>query len=166
MALCRGPVAALTGEEPMMDELPRLAAETSVALHHLQGLDDAIAFRSARLAGRCADCPPGGRCADHASDERLIAAYRQRHAAALREFLARFDPGDVSRVMTGSDGTPPTVLACALAMSSRLRELAADGPVLARLGGAPVIIELDGGQLIEYPLTSGSGRAGSSPADR
>jgi hypothetical protein len=133
-------------------ELPRLAAETSAALHQLQTLDDAIAYRAARLAAACPDCPAGARCADHASDEHLISAYQQRHAAALRQFLSRYDPADVAQVMTGSDGTPPTVLASAVALHARLRELAAGGPLITTRNGRPVVIELADGRLTEHPL--------------
>ena len=66
--------------------------------------------------------------------------------------MSQFDPADVRAVMTGSDGVPPAVLASAVAMAARLREAAADGPVLTTLNGTPAVIELDGGQLIEHRL--------------
>jgi hypothetical protein len=49
----------------------------------LQALDDAIAYRRARVAAACPDCGPGTdgpRCDDHACDLSLISAYQ---AAAL-----------------------------------------------------------------------------------
>lgn len=50
----------------------------------LQGLDDAIAFRRARLAQPCPDCALAEeRCDDHACDVTLIAGYRQLATALL-----------------------------------------------------------------------------------
>ena len=48
-------------------------------MQRLQSLDDAIAYRQARISARCPDCGPGdaGKCDDHACDVRLIADYRQ-----------------------------------------------------------------------------------------
>jgi hypothetical protein len=46
----------------------------------LQALDDAIAWRQARIDAPCPDCEPGPdgpRCDDHACDVDLIAAYKQ-----------------------------------------------------------------------------------------
>jgi len=51
----------------------------------LQSLDDAIAYRRARIAVPCADCDgieADRRCDDHACDLMLIAAY-QRSAAEV-----------------------------------------------------------------------------------
>ena len=146
-----------------MNELPQLDPATAAALHHMQCLDDAAAHRTSRLTGPCPDCGPA-RCADHAADERLVAAYLNRHAVILREFLARADPADVRTVMTGSEETPPTALAFAIAMAARLRELAAEGPVVTTLDGGPVVIELDGGRLLEHPLAPG--RPGTATAPR
>ena len=51
-----------------------------------QGLDDAIAFRLARLAGPCPDCDEAnGLCDDHYCDVDLISGYRQRAAAKHRQ---------------------------------------------------------------------------------
>jgi hypothetical protein len=137
---------------PLAPELPPLAPETSAALHDLQCLDDSITYRTARLAGPCPGCAPAARCPDHASDEQLITASRQRHAAVLAAFLDRYDPADVRAIVTGSDATPPVVLASAVALHARLRDLAADGPLITTLGGVPAVIELDGGQLTERRL--------------
>jgi hypothetical protein len=70
--------------------------------HHLQALEDAIAYRRARVAAPCADCgqvPGGRRCDDHACDLDLIAAYQltarviiaglSRQIAARRAGIAR-----------------------------------------------------------------------------
>jgi hypothetical protein len=54
-------------------------------LGRLQSLDDAIAYRRARIAVPCADCDGievDRRCDDHACDLMLIAAY-QRSAAEV-----------------------------------------------------------------------------------
>lgn len=51
----------------------------------LQGLEDAIAFRAARLAQPCPDCDlTEDRCDDHSCDVALVAGYRQRAAALLK----------------------------------------------------------------------------------
>ncbi|HEY4851927.1 MAG TPA: hypothetical protein VII22_14110, partial [Streptosporangiaceae bacterium] len=45
---------------------------------HLQALEDAIAYRRARVNGPCSDCTASGRkCDDHACDLNLIAAYQR-----------------------------------------------------------------------------------------
>jgi hypothetical protein len=136
-----------------MDELEHLTPETTAPLRRLQCLDDAIAYRSARLAAPCDLCAAGGRCPGHAVDEQLIADYRRRQAGALREVVARCDPADVTTVMTGSEETPPIGLATAIAMAARLRELAASGPFITTRGEDSVVITLEEGRLLEHPLT-------------
>jgi hypothetical protein len=50
----------------------------------LQGLDDAIAFRMARLTQPCPDCDLAeDRCDDHSCDVALVDGYRQRAVALL-----------------------------------------------------------------------------------
>jgi hypothetical protein len=50
----------------------------SASFQRLQALEDAIRYRTARLAAPCPDCEPGGsRCDEHACDARLIAGYQQ-----------------------------------------------------------------------------------------
>ena len=52
---------------------------------HLQALEDAIKYRTARAAAPCPDCwsdATGSRCVDHACDLSLITAY-QRTATAV-----------------------------------------------------------------------------------
>jgi hypothetical protein len=52
----------------------------------LKGLDDAIAFRVARLAPSCADCDEADDlCDDHYCDLNLISGYRQRVASLNRQ---------------------------------------------------------------------------------
>jgi hypothetical protein len=42
----------------------------------LQALDDAIAYRAARVAEPCPECGPDARCDDHACDADLVTAYQ------------------------------------------------------------------------------------------
>ncbi|HUZ24330.1 MAG TPA: hypothetical protein VMV07_11275 [Streptosporangiaceae bacterium] len=80
---------------------------------------------------------------DHAHDARLISGYRERHGSVLTEVFAGMNPEEVDQATRQGDGIPPTVIALSVAISARLRELAADGPV---------VIELDGPVLVEHPL--------------
>jgi hypothetical protein len=53
---------------------------------HLQALEDAIAYRRARITAPCPDCTASGhRCDDHACDLDLIADYQQTAMAAIRD---------------------------------------------------------------------------------
>lgn len=66
---------------------PRPAVSTT-SFQRLQALDDAIAYRRARVAAPCPDCGPGSgghRCDDHACDMTLIAAYHRAAQAAVAE---------------------------------------------------------------------------------
>jgi hypothetical protein len=50
----------------------------------LQALEDAIAYRRARITAPCPDCVASGeKCDDHACDLNLIAAYQQTAMAAI-----------------------------------------------------------------------------------
>ena len=50
----------------------------------LQALEDAIAYRRARVSAPCPDCTASGHmCDDHACDLNLIAAYQQTVIAIL-----------------------------------------------------------------------------------
>jgi hypothetical protein len=50
----------------------------------LQALEDAIAYRRARVIAPCPDCTASGRtCDDHACDLNLITAYQQTAIAAI-----------------------------------------------------------------------------------
>lgn len=52
----------------------------------LQALDDAIAFRAARLAQPCPACDRSqDRCDDHSCDVALLSGYRQKAAALLED---------------------------------------------------------------------------------
>jgi hypothetical protein len=128
--------------------------ETTARLETLQSLDDAIPFRLSRLDFPCPDCTPGLQCDDHASDAHLISRYQERHGSVFREICAGMDPDDIDRAARRGDGTPPTILAVSAAIEARLRELAADGPVVVDLGDGPVVIELDGSVLVEHPLVT------------
>jgi hypothetical protein len=129
-----------------------LDPETSARLLTLQSLDDAMTFRLTRLGSPCGDCAPDERCMDHAYDEGLITGYRERHGSVITELFAGMDPADVDKATRQGDGTPPTVIALSLAISARLRELAADGPFVTEFDGRMVVIELDGTLLVEHPL--------------
>jgi hypothetical protein len=130
-----------------------LDPETSARLLTLQSLDDAIAFRLNRLDSPGDGCTHDERCMDHAYDEGLITGYRERHGTVITELFAGMDPAEVDEATRQGDGTPPTVIALSLAISARLRELAADGPFVTEFDGRPVVIELDGPLLVEHPLT-------------
>jgi hypothetical protein len=64
-------------------------AAHSAAVHrgwfqHLQALEDAIAYRRARVTAPCPDCTASGqKCDDHACDLSLIAEYQQTATAAI-----------------------------------------------------------------------------------
>ena len=135
---------------PLLD--PQVSAQISV----LQSLDDAIAYRLGRLNAPCPDCGPAARCAEHRSDEHLIASYQDRRAATLRDTLAGMDPADIALIMQPGDDTPPAAAAYGLAVLARLRELTADGPVLLELDDGPVVIERDGPLLLEHPMLPSS----------
>ena len=76
----------------MMDDTHRHTGVPERArFQQLQALEDAIAYRQARLAAPCPDCGPaetGRRCDDHACDAHLIASYWQTAKAADRELSA------------------------------------------------------------------------------
>jgi hypothetical protein len=54
----------------------------------LQAYEDAVAYRTARLATPCLNCGPQ-RCDEHAVDASLIAAYRRAAAVSCRAIPAR-----------------------------------------------------------------------------
>lgn len=135
--------------------MPLLDPEVSRKLGKLQLLDDAIAYRLSRLDLPCPCCGPAGRCDEHGRDEELVTGYVDRYAAVFSDVLAGIDPGEVALMMRPGDSTPPTVGAVGAALMSRLRALAATGPVILELEGGPVLIEQDGPVLVEHPLTIG-----------
>jgi len=55
------------------------ASRDSGRLRQMQAYEDAVCWRTGRLAAPCADCAavPAGRCDDHGRDVNLIAEYRQ-----------------------------------------------------------------------------------------
>ena len=71
-------------------------AELRRLFRNLQALDDAIALRRARLAGRCPACTDDERCDDHGRDVDLIAAYRQ-DAAVLIAAITEPEEADCRR---------------------------------------------------------------------
>lgn len=136
--------------------MPLLEPQVSAKLGTLQSLDDAIAYRLGKLSQPCPDCAPGARCPDHQHDEHLITSYQDRHAQALSDALAGMDPADIALIMRPGDDLPPTIAALSVALLIRLREMAADGPVVVDLDEGPVVIELDGPVILEHPLQPGS----------
>jgi hypothetical protein len=68
---------------PARDEIPWVTAAERARFQQLQALEDAIAYRRARLAEPCPECGPA-RCDDHATDATLIAAYLQAARACSR----------------------------------------------------------------------------------
>jgi hypothetical protein len=74
---------------------------------HLQALDDAIAYRTARMSQSCPDCSgpeAGQRCDDHACDLELIAAY-QRTVGAVTRDVSRLIAAQRARIARTSQGT-------------------------------------------------------------
>jgi hypothetical protein len=73
----------------------------------VQALEDAIAFRAARVAGPCSDCVaagPGSRCDDHGRDLELIAGYER----AMRRANLDLEPvAKQARQPLHTDGTWP-----------------------------------------------------------
>jgi hypothetical protein len=136
--------------------MPLLDPQVTAKIGTLQSLDDAIAFRLSRLNLPCPDCTADQKCIDHACDLDLIAGYQDRYAAACRDALADMDPDEIEQIMRPGDGTPPIVGVLSAAVLARLRELAADGPVMTQLDGHPVMIELDGQAVVEHPLAADS----------
>jgi hypothetical protein len=64
---------------------------------HLQALEDAIAYRRARVTAPCPDCTASGhRCDDHACDLDLIADYQQTAMAAIRDEPSQIDASQPS----------------------------------------------------------------------
>lgn len=133
-----------------------LDSEMSAKLGTLQSLDDAIAYRMRRLDRPCAQCTSTQKCAEHRHDHELVVGYQDRYTAAFTDVLADMEPDDIALVMQPGDGTPPTVGALSVALMTRLRELAADGPVVLEFDGRAVQIEREGPVLVEYPLAPGS----------
>jgi hypothetical protein len=68
---------------PALDDIARdqhrgVTATVRAECQHLQALDDAIAYRGARVTALCPDCTASGQiCDDHACDLDLIAAYQR-----------------------------------------------------------------------------------------
>jgi hypothetical protein len=79
-------------------------------LERLQSLEDAIAYRSSRVAVGCPDCgPPPGMCDDHACDLKLISRYQRTHhqtASQLRAICQELrQPGRRSAPTLAATGT-------------------------------------------------------------
>lgn len=74
----------------MNDEHQRMGVIEPSWFQRLQALEDAIAYRRARVTNPCLDCrtAPGRRCEDHARDLDLIAEYVQTHHRTASELRA------------------------------------------------------------------------------
>jgi hypothetical protein len=73
---------------------------------HLQALEDAIAYRRARVTAPCSDCTAKGcLCDDHACDLNLIAAYQQTATATILDLSSQIQASrpDGSRAGRGND---------------------------------------------------------------
>jgi hypothetical protein len=157
------PIITATRTVTYMEEavVPMSDGDVRTKLGTLQSLDDAIAFRLDRLNQPCTACSSGQLCVDHACDLSLIECYQARYTATWHEALADLDPNAIEDIMRPGEDMPLTVAMLSAAMLSRLRELAAEGPVVMDLDGQPVVIELEGQMLHEYPLGPvGEGDAG------
>jgi class 3 adenylate cyclase len=145
---------SLTGPSPAESPEPPAEPEVLAGLAIMQALDDAIAFRRARLDAPCAGCAPACPCPDHAADARLIASYQQRHRAAYLRACAALSLDPAGAAAAAGDGDTQTLTAWAVGASvvARLRERAAAGPVLADLGDGPAVYVLIGDDLVEYPV--------------
>ena len=117
----------------------------------MQALDDAIAFRRARLDAPCPDCAPARPCPDHSCDARLISSYQQRHHAEYLQVCAALDLAAARAAAQDSDTQARTDHAFAAVLLATMREETAAGPVLADLGEGPLLWYLDGGVLAGYP---------------
>jgi hypothetical protein len=74
---CRGHERSWRAGVPQRDQFQQL-----------QALDDAIAWRRARITAPCPDCEPDGRrCDDHACDLDLIVAYKQMANATIKNLF-------------------------------------------------------------------------------
>jgi hypothetical protein len=78
--------------QPPPAVFPSLTPAERARFQHLQALEDAIAYRSARLAAPCPDCGPA-RCDDHATDTTLITAYRLTASALATQPPATWPTG-------------------------------------------------------------------------
>jgi hypothetical protein len=73
------------------DQHRDITATVQAECQHLQALEDAIAYRRARVTAPCPDCTASGqKCDDHACDLNLITAY-QRTAIAILDASSRTD---------------------------------------------------------------------------
>ena len=85
---------------PALDDIARdqrrgITATVQAQCQRLQALEDAIAYRRARVSAPCPDCTASGHmCDDHACDLNLIAIYQRTAIAILNASTqTRPDPG-------------------------------------------------------------------------
>jgi hypothetical protein len=83
--------AAVPALEDIAREHPGVTATVRAECQHLQALEDAIAYRRARVSAPCPDCTASGqKCDDHACDLNLIAVY-QRTAITILNASSQTD---------------------------------------------------------------------------
>jgi hypothetical protein len=70
------------------------------AYSHLQALDDAIKYRTARLRTPCRKCRPCSPCIAHACDLNLLGTYREMARAAVAMLEADRQRTDAARSYT------------------------------------------------------------------
>jgi hypothetical protein len=77
------------------DQHRGITATVQAECQRLQALEDAIAYRRARVSAPCPDCTASGHmCDDHACDLNLIAIYQRTAIAILNPSTqTRPDPG-------------------------------------------------------------------------
>jgi hypothetical protein len=118
------------------DQHPDITATVQAECQRLQALEDAIAYRRARVSAPCPDCTASGpKCDDHACDLTLIAAY-QRTAIAILNASSQTDairettsPALATKFSAPSPASPePHASAC--------------GPVVARRKTQALAIQL------------------------
>jgi hypothetical protein len=85
---------------PALDDITRdqgrgITATVQAECQRLQALEDAIAYRRARVSAPCPDCTASGhKCDDHACDLNLIAIYQRTAITILNPSTqTRPDPG-------------------------------------------------------------------------
>lgn len=86
------------------------------------------------------------------------------YAATLSEALAGMDPDEVERMIRPGDDTPPTLGGMCPALMTRLRDLAASGPVILELNCRTVKIEQDGPVLLDHRLAPAAGSSACQAA--
>jgi hypothetical protein len=83
------------------DQHRDITATVQAECQQLQALEDAIAYRRARVTAPCPDCTADGHmCDDHACDLDLLAAYQRTAIAILNASNLRCGPPLIAHVLT------------------------------------------------------------------